>query len=51
MVSVKEIDLNKKNAVTHFNVTQVWPGGTTTVPLDEPKCGFQGEKCIEVPSE
>ena len=45
---IVEIDQTKppEQSVKAYNVSTVWPGGTITVPLDEPKCGFQGEKCV-----
>ena len=30
-----------------LNKTIVWPGGTTTIPLGRPECGFDNEFCEE----
>lgn len=51
LFAIVEIDQTKANneSVTIYNVTTVWPNGTTTVPRDTPKCGFQGEKCLKTP--
>lgn len=51
LIAIVEIDQTKANneSVTIHNVTAVWPNGTTTVPRDTPKCGFQGEKCLKAP--
>ena len=45
---IVEIDQTKpqNESVKLYNTSTVWPGGSTTVPLDEPKCGFRGEKCV-----
>jgi len=45
---IVEIDQTKpqNESVKLYNTSTVWPGGSTTVPLDEPKCGFHGEKCV-----
>ncbi|KAL9987194.1 hypothetical protein ACROYT_G001458 [Oculina patagonica] len=53
LIAIVEIDQTKANneSVTIHNVTAVWPNGTTTVPRDTPKCGFQGEKCLKAPEE
>ena len=47
--AIVEIDQTKprKESVKEYDVLAVWPGGSTTVPLDEPKCGFHGEKCVD----
>ena len=47
-IPIVEIDQTKpiNESVKLYNSSTVWPGGTTTVPLDEPKCGFHGEKCV-----
>lgn len=51
LIAIVEIDQTKTpiDSVTTYNVTTVWPNGTTTVPRDTPKCGFQGEKCLNTP--
>ena len=48
LIPIAEIDQTKPNneSVTVYNVTTLWPNGVTIVPLDEPKCGFRGEKCL-----
>jgi len=33
--------------VTVQKQTLTWPGGGTEVPLDEPKCGWEDEKCMK----
>ncbi|CAH3132089.1 unnamed protein product [Porites lobata] len=52
-VPIVEIDQTKpqNESVKIFTLSVVWPGGTTAVPLDEPKCGFHGEKCVVPPTE
>lgn len=47
--AIVEIDQTKpvNESVKAYGVLAVWPGGSTTVPLDEPKCGFHGEKCVD----
>ena len=52
-IPIVEIDQTKPNneSVTVYNLSSVvWPGGNTAVPLDEPKCGFHGEKCVAPPT-
>ena len=51
-VPIVEIDQTKpqNESVKIFTLSVVWPGGTTAVPLDEPKCGFHGEKCVVPPT-
>ena len=40
------MELDSKGAVVkRFNVTTVWPGGSTEVPDDEPPCVFHPEEC------
>ena len=49
--TIVEIDQTKpqSESVKRYNVSTVWPGGGTLVPLDEPTCGFRGEKCVTAP--
>ena len=49
--TIVEIDQTKpqSESVTYYNLSAVWPGGSTEVPLDEPICGFFGEKCVIPP--
>lgn len=51
-VPIVEIDQTKpqNESVKIFTLSVVWPGGTTAVPLNEPKCGFHGEKCVVPPT-
>lgn len=51
LIPIAEIDQTKPNneSVTVYNMTTLWPNGVTTVPLDAPKCGFRGEKCLKTP--
>ena len=51
LIPIAAIDQTKPNneSVTVYNVTTVWPNGVTIVPRDAPKCGFQGEKCLNTP--
>jgi len=53
LIPIAEIDQTKPNneSVTVYNMTTLWPNGVTTVPLDAPKCGFRGEKCLKTPEE
>lgn len=51
-VPIVEIDQTKpqNESVKIFTSSVVWPGGTTAVPLNEPRCGFHGEKCVVPPT-
>lgn len=51
LIPIAAIDQTKPNneSVTVYNVTTVWPNGVKIVPRDAPKCGFQGEKCLNTP--
>ncbi|XP_068741213.1 atrial natriuretic peptide receptor 1-like isoform X3 [Montipora capricornis] len=51
--TIVEIDQTKpkSESVKRYNVSTVWPGGGTLVPLDEPTCGFRGEKCVTAPGD
>ncbi|KAK3709909.1 hypothetical protein QZH41_020028, partial [Actinostola sp. cb2023] len=50
------VDLLKKPGEPGYFIVlndtkQIWPGGGTTVPVDEPRCGFDGSKCPEIVNE
>lgn len=48
IVEIEETNPGNQN-ITSFNVTTIWPGGTTVVPRDAPVCGFRGEECVSSP--
>ena len=45
-VAALEIDLTGTYGLKVNNETAIWPGGTTIVPKDKPKCGFDGKLCM-----
>ena len=40
-----EVDLTADDRLMVNNATVVWPGGSTIVPKDRPRCGFDGNLC------
>ena len=51
VVPIAEIDETNPGDpnVTIYNVTTIWPSGTTVIPRDAPECGFRGDECVSPP--
>jgi hypothetical protein len=42
---LNESNIDEQKYKQYKNKTPTWYGGSTTVPLDTPPCGFHGELC------